>query len=60
VRGLQVGLVNHASSLRGVQVGLVNHAEEGGLLPWTGLLNIGFGEGGDEPAVVAWSKRRDE
>ncbi len=43
-RGVQIGLFNHAEHLRGVQIGLVNHAEDG-VLPWTGILNMGFGDG---------------
>jgi hypothetical protein len=38
VKGVQIGLVNHAASLRSVQIGLVSHAEDG-VLPWTALLN---------------------
>jgi hypothetical protein len=58
VKGLQVGVVNHADSLRGVQIGLVNHAEEGGVLPWTGVLNIGFGEGDEDPSFSRRSVAR--
>lgn len=47
VRGVQIGLVNHARSLRGVQIGLANHADDG-VLPWTALFNMGFG---DSPAA---------
>ena len=28
----------------GVQIGLANHAEDG-VLPWTAILNMGFGDG---------------
>jgi hypothetical protein len=48
VRGVQIGVVNHAESLRGLQIGLVNHAEEGGVIPWSAVLNMGFGSDGDE------------
>ena len=41
--GIQIGLVNHAEKLRGLQIGLVNHANDG-VLPWTALLNFGFGD----------------
>jgi hypothetical protein len=44
VRGVQIGVFNHAQSLRGVQIGLANHAEDG-ILPWTAILNMGFGDG---------------
>ena len=47
VRGVQIGVFNHTKSLRGVQIGLANHAEDG-VLPWTALLNMGFGDGGDD------------
>jgi len=30
-----------------VQIGLANHAEDG-VLPWTALLNMGFGDGGED------------
>jgi len=30
-----------------VQIGLANHAEDG-VLPWTALLNMGFGDGGSD------------
>jgi hypothetical protein len=43
VRGVQIGIVNLAGRLRGLQIGLVNHAEDG-VLPWTTLLNMGFGD----------------
>ncbi len=43
VAGIQIGIFNHAKRLRGLQIGLVNHAEEGGLLPWSGIINMGFG-----------------
>lgn len=43
VRGVQIGLLNTARNLEGVQIGLVNHAEDG-LLPWTSIINIGFGD----------------
>ncbi len=43
VRGVQIGVFNHTKSLRGVQIGLANHAEDG-VLPWTALLNMGFGD----------------
>jgi hypothetical protein len=44
VKGVQVGVFNHARSLRGLQIGLANHAEDG-VLPWTTILNFGFGDG---------------
>jgi hypothetical protein len=47
VRGVQVGVFNHTKSLRGVQIGLANHAEDG-VLPWTALLNFGFGDVDDD------------
>ncbi len=47
VRGVQIGVFNHAKSLRGIQIGLANHADDG-VLPWTALLNFGFGDGGDD------------
>jgi|GEM_PF-945707 len=47
VRGVQIGVFNHTRSLRGVQIGLANHAEDG-VLPWTALLNMGFGDGGED------------
>lgn len=47
VRGVQIGVFNHTKSLRGLQIGLANHAEDG-VLPWTALLNMGFGDGGDD------------
>jgi hypothetical protein len=43
VRGVQIGVFNHTKSLRGVQIGLANHADDG-VLPWTALLNMGFGD----------------
>jgi len=43
VRGVQIGVFNHAKSLRGMQIGLANHADDG-VLPWTALLNFGFGD----------------
>ncbi len=43
VRGVQIGLFNTAQNLEGVQIGLVNHADDG-LLPWTSIINIGFGD----------------
>lgn len=43
VRGVQIGVFNHTKSLRGVQIGLANYAEDG-VLPWTALLNMGFGD----------------
>lgn len=50
VKGVQIGVFNEAKSLRGLQIGLANHAEDG-VLPWTTLLNFGFGDGdgGDVP-----------
>ncbi|HMR07464.1 MAG TPA: hypothetical protein PKA88_16900, partial [Polyangiaceae bacterium] len=42
-KGVQIGLFNHAKRLRGVQIGLVNHAEDG-VLPWTAIINMGFGD----------------
>jgi hypothetical protein len=48
VRGVQIGVFNHAKSLRGVQIGLANHADDG-VLPWTALLNFGFGDDDDAP-----------
>lgn len=44
VRGVQIGVFNYAKHLRGVQIGLANHAEDG-VLPWTAILNMGFGDG---------------
>ena len=44
VRGVQIGVFNHAQRLRGLQIGLANHAEDG-VLPWTAILNMGFGDG---------------
>ena len=44
VKGVQVGLFNHAKTLRGLQIGLVNHADDG-VLPWSAILNMGFGDG---------------
>ena len=35
--------MNHAEKLRGLQIGLVNHANDG-VLPWTAILNFGFGD----------------
>ncbi len=43
VDGVQIGVFNHAKHLRGVQIGLANHAEDG-VLPWTAILNMGFGD----------------
>lgn len=43
VKGVQIGVFNHARSLRGLQIGLANHAEDG-VLPWTAVLNFGFGD----------------
>jgi hypothetical protein len=43
VRGVQIGLFNTTNNLEGVQIGLVNHAEDG-LLPWTSIINVGFGD----------------
>lgn len=55
VSGIQIGLFNHAKRLRGLQIGLVNHAEEGGLLPWSGIINMGFGpdDSSSSPRAVA-------
>jgi len=47
VRGLQIGVFNHTKSLRGVQIGLANHADDG-VLPWTAILNMGFGDDPNE------------
>ena len=44
VTGVQIGLFNHARRLRGLQIGIANHAEDG-VLPWTTILNMGFGDG---------------
>jgi hypothetical protein len=44
VRGVQIGVFNYAHKLRGVQIGLANHADDG-VLPWTAILNMGFGDG---------------
>jgi hypothetical protein len=60
VNGVQIGLVNHAKSLRGVQIGLANHATDG-VLPWTALLNMGFGDGtsdhgGDDDDDTGYAK----
>jgi hypothetical protein len=46
IHGVQIGLFNTATTLRGLQIGLVNHATDG-LLPWTAVLNFGFGEDTD-------------
>ena len=48
MRGVQIGVFNHAKSLRGVQIGLANHADDG-VLPWTALLNFGFGDDETDP-----------
>lgn len=45
VRGVQIGLMNLADNLSGVQIGLANHARTGAILPWSPILNIGFGGG---------------
>jgi hypothetical protein len=44
IRGVQIGLFNFATKLQGVQIGLVNRAARGGILPWSALLNVGFGD----------------
>ncbi len=46
VKGVQVGVFNHTRRLRGLQIGLANHAEDG-VLPWTAILNFGFGDEDD-------------
>ena len=51
VKGVQIGLFNHARRLRGMQIGIANHAEDG-LLPWTAILNFGFGEEDGVPTVA--------
>jgi hypothetical protein len=53
VRGVQIGLFNEARSLRGLQIGLVNHAEDGSLVPWSTLLNMGFGPEGTTAPLAA-------
>jgi len=40
--GVQIGLLNVSEKLYGVQLGLVNVASDNGLLPITGLANVGF------------------
>ena len=58
VKGVQIGVFNHARSLRGLQIGLANHAEDG-VLPWTAILNFGFGDGdGGETEVSYRSAKR--
>ncbi|MEM9695531.1 MAG: hypothetical protein AAGA56_23505, partial [Myxococcota bacterium] len=52
VRGVQIGLYNHAQSLRGLQIGLVNHARDG-VLQWSALLNMGFDDSGESYEVAA-------
>src|SRR5262249_20907318 len=56
VSGAQIGLFNHAESLRGIQIGLVNHAEDGGIVPWSVLLNMGFNSEPDGRRDVAIAK----
>lgn len=51
VKGVQIGIYNETDNLEGVQIGLVNHAEDG-LLPWTGIVNVGFGDGGGDDDVA--------
>ncbi len=53
VRGVQIGLFNEAHSLRGLQIGLVNHAEDGSLVPWSTLVNMGFGTDGSDAPLAA-------
>ena len=53
VRGVQIGLVNHATSLRGLQIGVVNHAEDGSLVPWSTIINMGFGNDGGIGDVIS-------
>jgi hypothetical protein len=52
VKGVQIGLINAAESLRGVQIGLVNHAKDG-VLPWTAVINVGFGDGPPLPEPLS-------
>ena len=60
VTGVQIGVFNYAQSLRGVQIGLANHAEDG-VLPWTTLLNFGFGDGdgGDVPSYDRYKSAKN-
>ena len=53
VRGVQIGLFNNASSLRGLQIGVVNHAEDGSLVPWSTIINMGFGSDGGAAPLAA-------
>ena len=53
VRGVQIGPLSHERSLRGLQIGLVNHAEDGSLVPWSTILNMGFGSDGGESPIAA-------
>jgi len=53
-RGVQIGVFNHAKSLRGLQIGLANHAEDG-VLPWTAILNMGFGDDDEASHATARS-----
>lgn len=57
VRGVQIGVFNYARSLRGVQIGLANHAEDG-VLPWTALLNMGFGDDPGERLDYDYEQRQ--
>ena len=58
---MQIGVFNHAESLRGLQIGLVNHAEDGSLVPWTTLVNMGFGpEGGVAPLAARGPSRAQD
>mgnify|MGYP003531329677 CR=1 FL=1 len=56
-KGVQIGLFNHAKRLRGVQIGLVNHAEDG-VLPWTAIINMGFGDEPEQNHGDDYAKRR--
>ena len=56
-KGVQIGLFNHAKRLRGVQIGLVNHAEDG-VLPWTAIINMGFGDEPEQNHRDDYAKRR--
>ena len=47
VHGVQIGVFNTTRTLRGLQIGLANHAEDG-LLAWSAILNMGFGDGENE------------
>jgi hypothetical protein len=46
--GVQVGLFNRTDSLHGVQLGLANYARSGGMVPFSVIVNVGFGDASDE------------